>query len=57
MADKDAGQVKITCEFQKQVDDLRLNGHIQRGNWLVTNQYIRLHRKRACNRDTLALAT
>ena len=42
--------------LQEQVDDLRLDRHVERGDRLVADQHVGLHRERARDRDALALA-
>ena len=55
VADEDAGQIKIAVQFKEQIDDLRLNRHVQRGDRFVADQYVGLHGQRTGNRDTLPL--
>ena len=50
------GQRALTLKPLKQVDHLRLNGDIQRGNRLIADDEARLRRQRAGDADALALA-
>src|SRR4051794_21260860 len=54
--DKQIGQAKSLLQIDQQVDDLRLDIHVERGNWLVGDDELRLERERTCNRNALALA-
>ena len=49
------GQAELVLQILKQVDDLRLNGHIQRRNRLVANDEAGIDRKRARDADALPL--
>ena len=42
--------------FEEQVDDLRLDRDVERGDGLVADEHVRLHGERAGDRDALALA-
>ena len=54
--DEQIGQVALFLQIGQQVDNLALDGHVQRGNRLVTDDELRLHRQTAGNADALALA-
>ena len=43
MGDKEDGKPVFLLQMTKQVDDLRLNGHIQRRHRLIRHQQLRLH--------------
>ena len=57
MADEQIGQVQLLAQVHEQVQDLRLDRHIEGGNRLVTDQHAGLHRQRARDTNALALAT
>src|SRR3984885_6633559 len=56
MADEQVGEVEFAAEIHEQVEDLRLNRDIQRGDRLVAHQKLGLYRERAGDADALALA-
>ena len=45
MGDEQIGQAELLLERTQKVDDLRLNGNVQRGNRLVAEDEIRIQRK------------
>ncbi|MPM33936.1 hypothetical protein SDC9_80517 [bioreactor metagenome] len=47
--------VQLLLQVFKRVDNLRLNGNVQRGNRLVANDELGVDRQRAGNADSLAL--
>src|SRR5579859_439640 len=49
--------MELTLQIGKQVEHLRLNGDIQRGDWLISYDKLRVQRQRASDPDTLPLAT
>ncbi len=54
--DKQICQLVFFLQILQQIDNLRLNGNIQRGNRLVADDKFGIQRKRAGNADALALA-
>ena len=46
----------LLLQIVQQVDDLRLNGHVQRGNRLVADDELGVERQGACDADALALS-
>jgi len=54
--DEHVGQILLFLQIEQQVDDLRLNGHVQRGDSLVADDELRLRGERAGDADTLPLA-
>ena len=56
MRDEDVRQTHLLLKLFEKVQDLRLNGHVQRRNGLVADDQLRLHRKSAGNADSLAAA-
>ena len=56
MRDEHVGQILLLLEVQQQVDDLRLDRHVQCGDRLVADDESRLGRQRTGNADTLPLA-
>ena len=57
MRDEEKRKAVLALQVAKQVDDLCLNGHIQRRDRFVRHQKLRLHAQRPCNGDALALPT
>ena len=53
--DEQIRHAELFLQLFKHVDDLRLNGHVQRGDRLVADDELRVHGKRSCNADSLAL--
>src|SRR5215475_1510834 len=56
VADEQQSQTQISLQLLQQVDNLRLDRDIERGNGLVAHDQVRLSSERTGNRDTLALA-
>ena len=56
VADEEVGQLVLILQLVQQVDDLRLNGHIQRRDRLVADDKLGVERERTRDADTLALA-
>ena len=56
MRDKQVRRTGLGLQVLHQVDDLRLNRHVQRADAFVCNDQLRAHNQRAGNADTLALA-
>ena len=54
--DEDVGQVEVTLQVAQQVEDLRLDRHVERGDRLVADDQLRRQRERARDADALALA-
>ena len=57
MRDEEKRKAVLALQMAKQVDDLCLNGHIQRRDRFVRHQKLRLHAQRPCDGDALALPT
>ena len=57
MRNEQISQIHFVLQVFKQVDHLCLNGYIQGGNGLITNDQFRLQRQSTCDADTLPLAT
>ena len=57
VGDEQIGEAVLLLEVFEQIDDLRLNGHVQGGNGFVTDNELRIERKRPCNADALPLAS
>ena len=55
MGDEEVGEPELCLEVLEQVDDLRLDGHVQRRDGLVRDDELRAHRERARDADALAL--
>lgn len=53
MGNEDIGQSQILLQLFEQVQNLRLNGNVQRGNRLVADNDFRIHSQSAGNTDTL----
>jgi hypothetical protein len=54
--DEDDGQAEVALELAQEVQDLRLDRHVERGDRLVGHDELRLQRDRAGHADALALA-
>ncbi len=55
--DEDVRQVELALQVFQQVDDLGLDGYVQRRNRLVADDELRPQRDRARDADALSLAT
>ena len=55
VGNKHIGQVLLILQFLQEVNDLRLNGHIQSGNGLVADDELGPQRQRTGDADTLSL--
>ncbi len=56
MADEQIRQAQFVSQVHEQIEDLRLNRHIERRHRFIAHQQLRLHCQRAGDADTLALA-
>ena len=56
VGDEDHREVHAITDLVQQPQDLRLDGHVERGHRLVGDQHVRLQRQRAGDADPLALA-
>ena len=56
MGDEEVGQAELLLQVFQQVDDLRLNRHVERRDRLVGDDEVRVRRERAGDADALALA-
>jgi hypothetical protein len=56
VADEDVGQVEIPPQVQQQIQDLRLDRHVERGGRFVADHQVRLHDQCARDRHPLALS-
>ena len=54
--DEEVGEVQLPPQLHEQVQDLRLDGDVERRHRLVADQEVRLHRERAGDADALPLA-
>ncbi len=57
VGDEDVGEAELALEVLQQIDDLCLNGDIERRHWLVQDQQSRLQRQCPRDADPLALTT
>src|SRR5882724_1364427 len=57
MGNEKVGEVHLLLQLLQEIDDLRLNRNIQRGDWLVADNKFRVHGQGARDTDTLALPT
>ena len=57
MGDEQVGQPIFILQVLQQVQDLGLDGHVQRGDGLVADEDVGLHREAAGDGDALALPT
>ena len=56
VGNEEIGNAQLLLKLLKGVDDLRLNGYVQRGDRLVADDELGLHRQRPGNADALPLA-
>ena len=56
MRNEQIRQVHLLLQVFQQVDDLRLDRYVQRGDRLVADDEFRIESERSCDADTLALA-
>src|SRR3984957_1864094 len=56
VGDEDIGQTELALQVGEQVQDLRLDRHVQRGHRLVTDDQLRVERERPGDADALTLA-
>jgi hypothetical protein len=56
VADQQGGDASLLLDILQQVEDLRADGDIERGKWLIQGDQRRLQRKGRGNADPLALA-
>ncbi len=54
--DEKIRQAELLLQIFEQIDDLRLNGDVERRDRLVANDEFRINGERACDADALALA-
>ena len=54
--DEQVGEAELLLQVLEQVDDLRLDRHVERRDRLVADDQLRLDRERARDADALALA-
>src|SRR5579862_812948 len=54
--DEEIGQVEFALQIGQQIEYLRLNGHIERGDRLIGNDELGIQRQRPRDTDTLPLA-
>ena len=55
VGDEQVGQTKFFLKFDQKVYYLSLNGYVQRGDWLVTDNEFWFYCQCAGNTDTLTL--
>src|ERR1700733_14143339 len=56
VADEEIGKAELVLQVAHQIEDLRLDRHIERRGRLVPDDEFGFRRQRARNRDTLSLA-
>ncbi|MNS96361.1 hypothetical protein D3C72_1306570 [compost metagenome] len=57
MRDKQKGDAELTLQIEQQIDDLRLNRHVERRHRFVSDHHLGIKRQRARNADSLPLPT
>ena len=57
VGDEEVCKPRLVLDVLHQVDNLRLNGHIERRDTLIGNDQLRVHDKRPGDADTLPLTT
>ena len=56
VADEEVGEPELLLQVLEQVDDLRLDRDVERGDRLVADDELRVERQRPGDADALALA-
>ena len=56
VADEQAGEAQVGAQLHEQVEDLCLDGDVERGHRFVAHEELRLHRESARDTDALALS-
>lgn len=56
VSNKHVRKSHLVLQVSQQIQDLRLNGHIQGRHWLIAYNELWVHRQSSCNTDTLAAA-
>src|SRR6266568_2391476 len=56
MCDEEVGQAEVSLQRLEQVDDLRADGNVERGDRLVEQHHLGVERECAREADALALA-
>src|SRR5579885_109618 len=56
VSDENDGGAELVLQVENNVEDLRLDGDIERGGRLVSNQHLRIARKRHCDHGALTHA-
>jgi hypothetical protein len=54
--DEQIGELELLLQLLEQIDDLRLDGDVERGDRLVRDDEVRVERERSRETDPLALA-
>ena len=57
MRDQHVGQISLLLQGNQQIEDLRLDGNIQRAGGFIQHDDVRIRRERPGNSDALALST
>ncbi len=57
MTDEKIGKATVALQAAEEVEHLRLNGNIERRNWLVADDNLRVEHKRTCHINALTLTT
>ena len=57
MADEQVGQVVLATKVQQQVQDLRLDGHVESGDRLIADDELRIEGEGSRDPQALALAS
>ncbi|OLE25267.1 MAG: hypothetical protein AUI36_32690 [Cyanobacteria bacterium 13_1_40CM_2_61_4] len=55
--DEEVCQILLTLKLFQQIHDLRLNGNVECGDWLISHYKLRIDRQRAGDTNSLALTT
>ena len=56
VADKQTGESQIGAQLHEEIEDLRLDGNIERGHRFIADKEFRIHCERTSDSDALALA-
>src|SRR6266508_6015651 len=56
VSDEQVGEFELLPQVLQKINDLCLNGHVQRRDWFVEDQELRVYLQRAGDTDPLALS-
>jgi len=54
--DEQVGKAELSLQFHEEIQDLSLDGYVERGCRLVEDDHVRVQRQGTCNADSLSLS-